>query len=394
MGRPVTSAPSNITRPPLAGREPDIRLNSVVLPAPLGPISPWISPVSTVSETSFTATSPPNRRVSPVTSSRATGQPCRSAAGTAAWRRRCNRSRQPWAAPMRPVGISSTEATRIRPNAIDLILADRSKPLRHQRQQHRPDDRAADIRKAADDDEDQRVDGVFEGEHQRTDVADIGGVETAGEAGEERRNDERDQLEARHVDADRAGEQVALADAPQHGAEPGTADPVDHPAGDQHQHQAEVIERHLVHAGEDRAGRWRRDVAYAVPASERIFEIGEYAAHDLAERQRDQEEIDAFDPQAQAAHRRADHRGHDGRQRQRHPERPASQLRQQAVVIAPMNMNPAWPNEISPVIPSSHMADRHDDVDVDHDHHVQEIFVPDHHAAATPAARPRARSRF
>ena len=26
-----------------------------------------------------------------------------------------------------------------------------------------------------------------------------------------------------------------------------------------------------------------------------------------------------------------------------------------AVVIAPMNMNPAWPNEISPVIPSSHM---------------------------------------
>ena len=26
-----------------------------------------------------------------------------------------------------------------------------------------------------------------------------------------------------------------------------------------------------------------------------------------------------------------------------------------AVVIAPMNMKPAWPNEISPVMPSSHM---------------------------------------
>src|SRR6516162_2966841 len=37
-------------------------LNSVVLPAPLGPISPKISPSSTVNDTSSKARSPPKRR--------------------------------------------------------------------------------------------------------------------------------------------------------------------------------------------------------------------------------------------------------------------------------------------------------------------------------------------
>ena len=37
-------------------------LNNVVLPAPFGPISPKISPVSTANDTSLTATTPPKRR--------------------------------------------------------------------------------------------------------------------------------------------------------------------------------------------------------------------------------------------------------------------------------------------------------------------------------------------
>ncbi len=48
---------------------PVIRLNTVLLPAPLGPISPRISPLFISNETSFTATSPPNRLTSPLTSS-------------------------------------------------------------------------------------------------------------------------------------------------------------------------------------------------------------------------------------------------------------------------------------------------------------------------------------
>src|SRR5438876_4600040 len=42
---------------------PVTRLKSVVLPAPFGPISPTISPASTSSDTSSTATMPPNRFV-------------------------------------------------------------------------------------------------------------------------------------------------------------------------------------------------------------------------------------------------------------------------------------------------------------------------------------------
>src|SRR5919204_1331552 len=42
-----------------------MRLKTVVLPAPFGPIRPTISPSPTSSETSSTATIPPNRRVTP-----------------------------------------------------------------------------------------------------------------------------------------------------------------------------------------------------------------------------------------------------------------------------------------------------------------------------------------
>src|SRR3954466_8475451 len=44
-------------------------LNSVVLPAPLGPITPTTSPGATVSDTSSSAVSPPKRTVRPSTRS-------------------------------------------------------------------------------------------------------------------------------------------------------------------------------------------------------------------------------------------------------------------------------------------------------------------------------------
>ena len=48
-----------------------MRLTKVVLPAPFGPITPRISRSDRVKLTSFTATSPENRRVTLTTSSRA-----------------------------------------------------------------------------------------------------------------------------------------------------------------------------------------------------------------------------------------------------------------------------------------------------------------------------------
>jgi hypothetical protein len=41
---PETSTPSTMMRPSVGGSTPVIRLNSVVLPAPLGPMMEWIVP--------------------------------------------------------------------------------------------------------------------------------------------------------------------------------------------------------------------------------------------------------------------------------------------------------------------------------------------------------------
>src|SRR5215217_6534136 len=55
------------TRLPSSGEmKPDTRLNRVVLPAPLGPITPWTCPGATSRSTALTASSPPKRLVSPL----------------------------------------------------------------------------------------------------------------------------------------------------------------------------------------------------------------------------------------------------------------------------------------------------------------------------------------
>ena len=61
----VTSSPKKRTRPAVGGKSPVIALNSVVLPAPLAPMSARRSPAATESETSSIARSAPNVRVTP-----------------------------------------------------------------------------------------------------------------------------------------------------------------------------------------------------------------------------------------------------------------------------------------------------------------------------------------
>src|SRR5580692_8740623 len=57
-----TSSPSTRAEPLLSGRRPVSILMTVVLPLPLGPRKPKISPFSTRKLTSFTAVNLPNRR--------------------------------------------------------------------------------------------------------------------------------------------------------------------------------------------------------------------------------------------------------------------------------------------------------------------------------------------
>jgi hypothetical protein len=53
--RPVMSSPSMMTVPEVGGRTPAITLKRVVFPAPLGPTSPVIDPVSMRSDAPSTA---------------------------------------------------------------------------------------------------------------------------------------------------------------------------------------------------------------------------------------------------------------------------------------------------------------------------------------------------
>src|SRR5690348_12840427 len=61
--------PSNRMRPEVGLRNPEMMWTSVVFPEPLGPISPVIFPSSAVSETLFSAMSPPKWRETRSTSS-------------------------------------------------------------------------------------------------------------------------------------------------------------------------------------------------------------------------------------------------------------------------------------------------------------------------------------
>src|SRR6202044_3514415 len=60
---PARFSPSNSIFPEVGLSEPAIRLRSVVLPAPFGPISPTSPPCSISKLTSFTAASPAKYRV-------------------------------------------------------------------------------------------------------------------------------------------------------------------------------------------------------------------------------------------------------------------------------------------------------------------------------------------
>src|SRR6185437_7535318 len=72
-GMPVISRPSSSTRPAVGGRWPVMRLNSVDLPAPFGPMTAAICPAATARSTSATARKPAKDLLSPCTSS--TGAP-------------------------------------------------------------------------------------------------------------------------------------------------------------------------------------------------------------------------------------------------------------------------------------------------------------------------------
>ena len=107
--RPSSVAPSSVMSPVVGGSRPVIRLNTVVLPAPFGPIRPEIVPGRTAKETSCSTFRPPKWRDTLVSVEEL-------AHGVTPFLRRPS-SRRIHAGFHSPLGRNSTITTRIRPLA-------------------------------------------------------------------------------------------------------------------------------------------------------------------------------------------------------------------------------------------------------------------------------------
>src|ERR1700730_1810788 len=168
-------------------------LTSVVLPAPLGPISPWIEPCSTSSHTSQTARTPPKCRW---TSSRrrSTDIPARPPGGSD------DGESAPADDPLRPENDHRDQEQAGHDVDVNLRLLEHpGQACHHQRADHRSNEMSA----ATEDREAQDLD------RSRNTVLLVGRVDEevevsfqpAGEPGEDRAEHERVHLVARDVDA-------------------------------------------------------------------------------------------------------------------------------------------------------------------------------------------------
>ncbi len=204
--------------PGSGGSAPVIRLNIVVLPAPLGPIRPRISPALTSKLTLSTATRPPKRRVAPATvrigwprsgllaGARASpaargggglhGGSQRSAKGTMPARARCS-SR-----------MNSTENTMTSswPEAPGEITGSQSWMLFLSRvTTAAPTIAPEQVGHAADHRHQQEEDADIDVEGRRADEAAHVGVEPARQRRQQGRDDEGDELHAERIDAQALG---------------------------------------------------------------------------------------------------------------------------------------------------------------------------------------------
>src|SRR2546427_2364393 len=205
---PVMSWPSKTIEPRVGRRNPLNRLKQVVLPAPLGPIRPTISPLSTVRSTRLTAARPPNSRVSSRASRIATKSGRRA--------RRGRRGRAPGSEPgERPRQRDETagqeqDGQQHGDREEDRLVRASSERLREQRQEGRADDRADEVPAATDVVVDQDVRRHEEAELRRKQEPDEVSVERPGRPREETPEHEGQKLVAGGCGAARGGACVRL----------------------------------------------------------------------------------------------------------------------------------------------------------------------------------------
>ena len=180
--------------------------------------------------------------------------------------------------------------------------------------------RAEERLHAAQQRDDQRLEGLGEVGEVGEDAAVVEGEEPAGHAREGARDDEGDQLVAAHVDADVAGAARVLAHRLERVAERRVDDGVQGQDAEGHDRQREVV------VGGRRLEQARRPhVEQAVVAAGERLPLEDHGEDDLGEGQREHGEVRVGEPHDEEAEqqraRRRDDRRRRQRQQQRHAER-------------------------------------------------------------------------
>src|SRR5207245_2290710 len=170
--RRVTVAPSSRTLPPSARRCPEMRLMSVVLPAPFGPMSPKACPAATARSTRSTAWTPPKVLLSCRVSSNIRGSD-----------------------PAREIDDDREQDGSLEDVA---VVLERAQQLGQRGEDRRAEDGAEDVRDTTDDGEHEDLHGLRERKVVGVDrERDVRG-EAAGPRGEQRAEDERRELVPAH----------------------------------------------------------------------------------------------------------------------------------------------------------------------------------------------------
>src|SRR5712691_106091 len=294
---PSMRAPAKRIVPSSGGNAPAIILNSVVLPAPFGPITAKIAPSGTVKLTSWTARTPLKRFDRPCTS-RSTPM-SRLAAG-----RQAQGPRQ-----RRPHAVRDHDHHDEKTDAVEHLLGagrieaesghDLAQAFGEAGEQERAEDRAEQCADAADDRREDQLDRTRDvkdllGEQ----IVVIEGEEDARDRGHGGGYDDREHLVAERVDAERARRLLVLADREPAIADAAAQQNVAEQEGRHGQRQHHVIEHGRVAAQVPQvvAGVIRHREKEAGGTADPI-EMIEADPGKFGERDGEDREIDAGDPE-------------------------------------------------------------------------------------------------
>src|SRR6185369_1230341 len=221
---PVMSCPAKRMIPASGFTKPVMRLNTVVFPAPLGPMRKTTSPSSTWKLTSLVASSPPNRLL---TFSNSRMRAIASALHRTDGACLPPELRSPHEERDHPAREEDDHHDQQRPVDHQVgVLEVRLEDLRGEGEDDAAEDRSPDRRRPAEHRDERRLDGDLEGEDSvRAHEAEVARVHAPGERRERGTGKQGQQLLPRRIHAHRHRGILVLADGPQPVAEARGVDP-------------------------------------------------------------------------------------------------------------------------------------------------------------------------